>query len=107
MASEPRSQIVRILEQQGFRVSPGLPEPERTRLRPLIEIATRLVAVKVVGHWVASSEEHAPAELLRREVERLGLRSYLDEEQRDMLATERTVARRLFLGGVGWAFEGV
>lgn len=101
-----RATNLRRLKQIGFTVSSSLPElRERAELRPTLEMARRLVAMKAVFFWVVAPEEHVPSTLLREHSERDGLVDAMDEEEQAIWAMTRTEAHAAMANTIGWKLE--
>jgi hypothetical protein len=102
-----REATVGRLHAMGFRVALGLPisRGELDRLRPPVEIASRLMALNALFSWVALGEKQAGAEQIKGQVERERLDAWLLGEERAMLSLPRREAREQHAGDIGWRLE--
>ncbi len=89
----------------GFQVANNLPLWTKTTLRPVKEIAVRLMALDAVYTWAYAIEEKASSERLRAYANRNGLFDAMTEEDREVFQMPRTQAQRDFGETVGWCLE--
>lgn len=104
-----RERNYRLLAERGFRCARWLPlyrgEDLEDRLRPVDEIAARLLALKALFLWVATPEEIASADQIRAFVRRNGLERHLTGEENDVLALPRRKAQQRYEGSIGPRLE--
>src|SRR5688500_2396679 len=95
MATEKvRKANLAALRRRGFRVASSLPPSDRDALRPVEEIAARLMALDALFTWVVYDEDETPAAKLRRYVERNHLERSLTRAERAIFKLARPAARR-------------
>lgn len=100
-----RAENLRRLSSMGFRVAGSLPTARDRALRPTLEIARRLTALKAVFFWVVATEEHVPSDLLQQHVLRDGLAQGMDDEEREILEMPRPRAHATHADTIGWRLE--
>lgn len=103
-----RSRNLELLRREGFRVAPHLPEIRSEKsdvLRPLAEIASRLLALDAVFTWAAATEESAETPRLERYVRDNGLARWMTEEEREIIALPRSQAHAEHVDTIGWRLE--
>jgi hypothetical protein len=103
-----REHVYQLLAERGFRCTRSLPlyrsEDQKNTIRPLEEIAGRLLALKALFLWV-SAESIAGSERLRRFVDRNGLQEHLTSEERAIFSLPRGQANALHANTIGWRLE--
>lgn len=97
--------VLEVIATQGFRAPGRLAPGHAGLLRSDTDLVRRLMVVQAVASWVAAPEERVPSDLITRTVAASG-GDVLGIRERTMLDTPREAARSVFLGQVGWAFEG-
>jgi hypothetical protein len=104
-----RERIYRLLAERGFRCARSLPlyrsDDGLDRLRPIEQIAARLLALNAVFLWVSAPEDVAPAGRVQAFVERNALHAHLTEDERAMLALPRAEANAAHANTIGWRLE--
>lgn len=87
----------------GFRPATSLPTERETEIRPAIEIAKRLHAIKAIVLWLMVPEENLPDDIILNFVERNQLENYIADDEKRILESPRddNEARNL----IGWKFE--
>lgn len=105
--AELRIDLTRDLHEEGFRFSPGLPCVKIVSLRPLMDLARRLMATKILGGWVCYSEQQVQSPVLLEYMDRYSLWECLGKGEREMLAKTRADANESHMNDVGWSFEGI
>lgn len=99
----------RSLAERGFRCALWMPlhraEDHADRLRPIEEIAARLLALEALFLWVAAPENVADSRRLQAFVLRNALRNHLTGEENDILSLPRAEARETHAGTIGWRLE--
>jgi len=94
---------VATCKEAGFTPAGSLPVYKEAALRPAVEIACRLHAIKALVLWVVVPEADLPAETLQQYIDRNGLSDWLTEHEKDTLQQERGNADAL--NAIGWKFE--
>ncbi|MBK7072359.1 MAG: DUF4272 domain-containing protein [Myxococcales bacterium] len=94
------------LRARGFKVAASLPEQrgDAEALRPVPEMAARLMALQALYAWVAYDAREAPDARLRRYVQRNGLEPAMAADERRIYRQTRARARR-YGPMIGWALE--
>jgi hypothetical protein len=104
-----RERIYRMLAERGFRCSKWLPlyrsEVSQNSLRPLEEIAGRLLALNALFLWVSAPESIAATKGLRAFVNRNALETHLTPDERAMLLLQRSEANSFHADTIGWLLE--
>ncbi len=100
-----RERITPQLKRIGFAFADWLPHQKQATLRPLGEIARRLLAIKCLMAWVCLPKEKVSAQTVRDAIQtnRLG-RSFAQDEA-EMLKARRAEAHERFVDHIGWKFE--
>ena len=101
--TDNRLQNIQICLEAGFRPASSLPTEFERKLRPSIEIAKRLNAIKALVLWLMVPEEHLESERILSFVTNNELQNFMDEEEREILTLSRgdEDARN----AIGWKFE--
>lgn len=99
-----------ILAAGGFHAAEGLPTAGHRagvpgKLRPIREVALRLMALDALITWVNSPESSVASDRLKAYVERSGLRARLTEDELGILALSRMEAHDLHNDTIGWRLE--
>lgn len=84
----------------------SLPAIRDGALRDPVEVARRLLAIKVLAGWVCMPEQAVSSERLRAVVAREDLRSVMGAAELAMIDTPRDEAPGAFQSTIGWVFEG-
>jgi hypothetical protein len=102
---DPRGDRIRnrsraILQAGGFHFTGGLPTAGHRagvagKLRPIREVAVRLMALDALFAWVNSPESSVPTARLNAYMNRNDLRAHMTEEEREILALSRADAHEL------------
>jgi Domain of unknown function (DUF4272) len=99
-----RKRSLAKLKKAGFRVAPSLPTVrEAAALRPLEEIATRLMALDALFTWV-SQLQVADAKV-KAYAKASGLAKAMTPKERALWKTARKVVNRTHAGNIGWRLE--
>lgn len=101
--TDSRRETLSICRQAGFRPANWLPTQFDKKLRPAIEIASRLNAIKALVLWLMVPEEHLPSEEILNFVETNRLQDLMSDEEKAILSLSRDdeEARNT----IGWKFE--
>ncbi len=94
---------VSICLNAGFRPANSLPTEFDRKLRPTIEIAQRLNAIKALIFWLMIPEENLESERILNFVEKNDLTSFMEEEERNILKISRDDEQAR--SSLGWKFE--
>ncbi|MCI0740421.1 MAG: DUF4272 domain-containing protein [Gemmataceae bacterium] len=101
-----RDRTFAFLENLGFRPADNLPLPDvNCRLRPLAEIAARLMALDAVFTWVASSETNAAANRVRSYIHKNRLAEWMEPEEAAIVDLTRSNAHEAHVDTIGWKLE--
>ncbi|MBD8080817.1 DUF4272 domain-containing protein [Chryseobacterium caseinilyticum] len=98
-----RLQNLSVCLYAGFKPANSLPTELETQIRPAIEIAKRLHAIKAIVLWIMVPPENLPDEEILDFAERNQLEDYIAEDEKLILESPRNdeEARNL----IGWKFE--
>ena len=112
---DPRGERIReqsreILQAGGFQFSAALPTAGHRlnvpgKLRPIREVALRLMALDALFTWVNSPESSVSSDRLKAYVERSNLQGHLTREEREIMALSREEAHEQHNDGIGWHLE--
>lgn len=112
---DPRGDRIRkrsreILQTGGFHFAGGLPTAGHragvdSKLRPIREVALRLMALDAFFTWVNSPESSVSTVRLNAYIDRNNLRAHLTEDEREILALTRADAHKLHNDTIGWRLE--
>ncbi len=101
-----RSRVFTNLNALGFRPANWLPPPTgSSKLRPVEEIAVRLMALDALFTWVCFSEDDAPTARVLRYIERNRLLDWMSETEAAIVSLERPAANELHVDHIGWKLE--
>jgi len=94
------------LAARGFKVAPSLAAQRgEAGLRPVVEIAARLMALDALFTWVVYDEIEAPAAELHAYVRRSKLERGMTPGERRIYGRPRDAVRRAEAGRIGWRLE--
>jgi Domain of unknown function (DUF4272) len=94
---------VSICLKAGFRPASSLPTEFERQLRPIIEIAKRLNAIKAIVLWLMVPEENLPSEKIISFVETNQLADFFAENESMILSSSRNDED--LRNAIGWRFE--
>jgi hypothetical protein len=94
------------LGEAGFIPSESLPWVRSAELRPVSDIAKRLLAVKAATAWVCFGESQMPGIQITSCLNGHGLTPFVAQREKEMLETPREEAQARFTDDIGWSFEG-
>ena len=100
-----RSECVRVVEENGFEFSPYLPLSSATELRPIEEIAKRLMALNAVFLWASEAGGEEPTEQFAPYLDDNGLREFVTADEATILAQPREEAVAENTDNIGWRLE--
>jgi hypothetical protein len=91
----------------GFKVAPSLPllRDSRTKLRPPLEIASRLMALDAVSCWVVDPATMTKSEKLKGYVARGGFGKWMTKSEKAIFELPRAKANQKQIDTIGWRFE--
>ncbi|MGE0761508.1 MAG: DUF4272 domain-containing protein [Pirellulaceae bacterium] len=105
-AESLRTKTFAELEALGFRPASSLPQPNvDASIRPVDEIAARLMALDALFTWVAFPEDSVASERVTRYIDRNGLRDWLTEVEAAIVALPRAEAHEEHVDNIGWHLE--
>ncbi|WP_405409786.1 DUF4272 domain-containing protein [Maribacter sp. Asnod1-A12] len=87
----------------GFKPTISLPTDLGRQLRPSIEIANRLHAIKVLVLWLMVPEENLPKEHILSFIENNKLQDFMTQEEKEILSVQRNDEQAR--NAIGWKFE--
>jgi len=98
-----RLENISICLKAGFKPSNSLPTELERELRPTIEIAKRLNAIKALTLWLMIPRENLEDDKILTFIKRNNLKDYMNEEEKEILKKSREdkEARNT----IGWKFE--
>ena len=112
---DPRGATIRkrsreILEAGGFYCGEWLPTLGHRaevpgKMRPVREVALRLMALDALFTWVNSPESTVSTDRLNAYISRNKLRAHLTEDERAILALSREDAHSVHNNAIGWRLE--
>lgn len=92
-----------ICNKAGFKPAKSLPTGWDRQLRPTIEIAKRLNAIKALVLWLMVPADNLSDERILNFVDQNGLRVYMEEDEEVILTAQRNDAE--LRNAIGWKFE--
>lgn len=101
--TDRRLQNVATCLEAGYRPTTSLPMDLGRELRPSLEIAKRLNAIKALVLWVAIPPENLPDENIRAFVDKNDLKAFMTEEETAIFSLARNDEEGL--DAIGWKFE--
>ncbi|MGL4421068.1 MAG: DUF4272 domain-containing protein [Gemmataceae bacterium] len=105
-AKSLRTETFAQLNALGFQPATSLPLPRiRAKLRPVPEIAARLMALDAVFTWVAFLPKHVTSKRIRDYIDRNHLRDWMTEEERAIVDLSRKKANEDHDDSIGWRLE--
>ncbi|NME67997.1 DUF4272 domain-containing protein [Flammeovirga aprica] len=87
----------------GYKPSPSLPTELERQMRPSLEIAKRLNAIKALVLWLMVPEENLGSDEILSFIDRNGLKEFMIEQERNILSLARDDEQTRYL--IGWKFE--
>lgn len=98
-----RLKNITICLNAGFRPASSLPTEFERQIRPTIEIAQRLNAIKALVLWLMVPEEHLESETILNFIDKNELTDFMDEEEKEILNLSRDDQQAR--NQIGWKFE--
>ena len=94
------------LKRLGYKVAPSLPlRSAGTKLRPPLEIASRLMALDAVSCWVVDPADMTKSEKLKSYVAAGGFGNWMTKSERAIFKLPRAKANHEHVDTIGWRFE--
>jgi hypothetical protein len=99
-----------MLQTGGFHFAGGLPTAGHRadvagKLRPIREVALRLMALDALFTWVNAAESSVSTARLNAYINRNDLQAHLTEDERKIVALSRADAHKLHNDTIGWRLE--
>jgi hypothetical protein len=94
---------ISICLSSGFKPATSLPTEFERKLRPKIEIAKRLNAIKAIVLWLMVPEQELSNERILNFVVNNGLNSFLADDEKEILNSSRNDEE--LRNNIGWKFE--
>lgn len=98
-----RLKNVSICLNAGFRPASSLPTEFDRNLRPIIEIAQRLNAIKALVLWLMIPEENLNSNKILNFIEKNSLKDFMNNEEKEILDKSRDDDNSR--NSIGWKFE--
>ncbi|MEP2059863.1 MAG: DUF4272 domain-containing protein [Maribacter litoralis] len=94
---------ITICLEAGFRPATSLPTEFDRQLRPTIDIAKRLNAIKALVLWLMVPEENLGKDRIQNFIDQNDLIKFMDEDEKEMLNVARDDEQAR--NAIGWKFE--
>jgi len=101
--TETRLDALSICLDAGYKPASSLPTDFDRQLRPSIEIAKRLHAIKAIVLWLMVPEEKLPNEKILNYIHQNNLEGFMSEEEKIILTLSRDDEEAR--DSIGWKFE--
>lgn len=101
--TDVRLQTISICLNAGFKPASSLPTELNRALRPSIEIANRLHAIKALVLWLMVPQEDLPSEVILDFVSRNNLKHSMTKDEQVILSLSRDDEEAR--NSIGWKFE--
>ncbi len=101
--TESRLNNVTICLNADYRPSNSLPTEFERNLRPSIEIAQRLNAIKALVLWLMVPQENLESDKILNFIEKNDLKDFMSEEEKEILNVSRDDEQAR--NAIGWKFE--
>ncbi len=98
-----RLKNISICLDAGFRPASSLPTEFERQIRPTIEIAQRLNAIKALTLWLMIPEENLETDKILNFIDKNELKNFMNEEEKEILNTSRDDEQAR--NSIGWKFE--
>ena len=98
-----RLKNIKVCLDAGFKPTTSLPTELGRELRPSVEIAKRLSAIKALILWFMVPEENLPSEKLLAYIENNQLKDFMDASEKELLNLPRLDEEAR--NQIGWKFE--
>lgn len=87
----------------GFKPASSLPTEFERQIRPTIEIAQRLNAIKALILWLMVPEENLESDKIQNFIDQNDLMDFMNEEEKEILKVPRDDEQAR--NSIGWKFE--
>ncbi len=101
--TESRLHTISICLKAGFKPASSLPTELNRQLRPSVEIANRLHAIKALVIWLMVPQENLPNEKILNFVGQNNLEDFMSEDEKAILSLSRDDEEAR--NSIGWKFE--
>ncbi len=98
-----RLKNIAICLDSGFKPASSLPTELNREIRPSIEIAQRLNAIKALVLWIMVSPENLASDKILAFIDKNNLEDFMDEEEKEILNLQRNDEQAR--NHIGWKFE--
>ncbi|WP_074405778.1 MULTISPECIES: DUF4272 domain-containing protein [Aquimarina] len=98
-----RLENISICLDSGFKPASSLPTEFDRELRPSIEIAQRLNAIKALVLWLMVPQDNLESDKILTFIDKNNLKDFMDEEEKEILNTSRDDEQAR--NSIGWKFE--
>ena len=98
-----RLENLTICLDSGYKPASSLPTEFNRKLRPTIEIAQRLNAIKALVLWLMVPKEHLESNKILAFIDKNNLNNFMAEEEKDILNVSRDDEQAR--NAIGWKFE--
>ncbi len=98
-----RKEALVICKNAGFKPASSLPTEWDRQLRPAIEIASRLNAIKALVLWLLVPQENLPDDKIQTFVDKNQLKVFMTDDEVQILNSSREDDN--LRNGIGWKFE--
>ncbi|WP_106792392.1 DUF4272 domain-containing protein [Aquimarina sp. Aq78] len=98
-----RLENISICLDSGFKPASSLPTEFDRELRPSIEIAQRLNAIKALVLWLMVPQDNLESDKILTFIDKNNLKGFMDEEEKEILNTSRDDEQAR--NSIGWKFE--
>jgi hypothetical protein len=101
--TDMRLENISICLDAGFKPASSLPTELNRKLRPSIEIAQRLNAIKSLILWLMVPQEHLESDKIQTFIDKNNLTDFMNEDEKEILSKSRDDEEDR--GSIGWKFE--
>ncbi|PKV48870.1 uncharacterized protein DUF4272 [Aquimarina sp. MAR_2010_214] len=98
-----RLENISICLDSGFKPASSLPTEFDRELRPSIEIAQRLSAIKALVLWLMVPQDNLESDKILTFIDKNNLKDFMDEEEKEILNISRDDEQAR--NSIGWKFE--
>ncbi|WP_109850991.1 DUF4272 domain-containing protein [Aquimarina sp. AU58] len=98
-----RLENISICLDSGFKPASSLPTEFDRELRPSIEIAQRLNAIKALVLWLMVPQDNLESDKILTFIDKNNLKDFMDEEEKEILNISRDDEQAR--NSIGWKFE--
>lgn len=101
--TDSRLENLSICLDAGFKPGSSLPAEFDRKLRPSIEIAQRLNAIKALVLWLMVPQENLESDKILIFIDKNNLKNFMDKEEKEILNVSRDDEQAR--NSIGWKFE--